>query len=118
MSKTDKTDPYWVKLHRYGIEDHDHRYGDCDYDPNHSLHDDTRTWRSRDYHYPDCSKIMPYRSYGYGDKWFPHPKALGGERTRQNRVARRTVKAQLHHGDYDGIATYGTGRSRALWEMY
>jgi len=26
MSRTDKTDPFWVKVQRYGVEDHDHRH--------------------------------------------------------------------------------------------
>jgi hypothetical protein len=32
MSKTDKTDPYWVKVERYGVEHHDHRNTDCTMD--------------------------------------------------------------------------------------
>lgn len=33
MSRTDAHTPYWVKLHYEGVESHDHRHGDCDYDP-------------------------------------------------------------------------------------
>lgn len=109
MSRTDKTDPYFVKLHRYGIEDHDHSTHKCDYDPNENLHKNTRHR-----HWNSCSKQQRCVHY-YNDNWFGQPKAYREESIRQHRVSRRKVKSLLHKGRYEDIDNRGTGRSSAIW---
>jgi hypothetical protein len=79
MSHTDKTDPYWVKVARYGHEEHDHRDGVCE------LADGTAPkefwWR---FGWRSCHRELgEYSSYWFG--------AYGAEqdfRRRDERAAR------------------------------
>jgi hypothetical protein len=106
MSRTDKTDPYFVKLHRYGVEEHDHRTGICDYDPDENAHDPG-----------NCSKTQPIQRY-YADGWFERPKSVQIEANYQHRSERRKVKEMLAKGDYDSVPVHRTGRGNALWLSY
>lgn len=54
MSRTDKDRPYRVKLAEYGVVEHDHRFGPCDFDPEDPQRD--RDWRRRYKHWVKCNK--------------------------------------------------------------
>ncbi len=47
MSRTNKTDPFWVKSNRYGRERHEHRDGVCD------IAEGNQHWDS-------CNKEIPW----------------------------------------------------------
>jgi hypothetical protein len=116
MSRTDKTDPYYVKLHRYGVEEHDHINGECDYDPDENLHD-PGNWRARKYTWRSCTKTQPNASYTRNN-WFARPKAVRIVANYQHRSERRKVKEMLAKGEYDSVPMHRTGRGNALWICY
>lgn len=115
MSKTDKTHPYWVKLHRYGIEQHDHRKGECDYDPDENAHDPSGYSVGR--FYRGCGKAQPDWTW-YKNAWFPRPGAMRYEQKRQHRVARARVRDLIAHERYEDIDNHGTYRNNAMWVCY
>lgn len=110
MSRTDKTDPYFVKLNRYGVEHHDHRSGTCDYHSVPKQGTSQRPWSSG-----VCERRMPHEYWWDSNLW-GQAAAVRQESTRQNRVERRNVKAALASGDYDSVPKQGTGRSQAIWD--
>lgn len=114
MSHTDKTDPYYVKLNRHGVEYHDHRHGECDFDPDKYAHDPGAGHR---YWLFSCGLTQAYWDY-YDDEWFAQPKAIRRESKRQNRAERQRVRQAIHHERYDSLAPQGTGRSNAKWACY
>jgi hypothetical protein len=113
MSRTDKTDPWFVKLHREGVEYHDHSLGVCDFDRDFYKHDHDRLsrWRNR------CGLEQSDWSYTK-NPWFDQPKAVRQESKRQNRSERRRVRQDIHHGRYDALVKQGTGRNNAEWVCY
>lgn len=113
MSRTDKTDPYYVKLHREGVEQHDHRHGVCDFDRDFYKHDHDSLSRWRN----NCGLQQSYKNY-YDDGWFSQPKAVRQESKQQNRNDRRRVRQDIAHGRYDDLVKQQTGRNNANWVCY
>lgn len=61
MARTDAHTPYWVKLVQEGVEDHDHRYGVCDFEEDGLLAYHHQTWRvGRNHTYKKCKKYVKY----------------------------------------------------------
>jgi hypothetical protein len=112
MSRTDKTDPYYVKTHRYGIEKHNHSRGECDYDENEFAHGASKFPRWR---YGNTCTRSVWEPRGQYWKNFSRPSAVHHEATRQHRAKRRKVKAQIHHEKYEEIDNHGTERGDAEW---
>jgi hypothetical protein len=125
MSRTDKTDPEWVKLNRYGHESHDHTHGECDYRPRNNHH---RSWWPRERAYsprfrhtftwaikPRCDDEQPYRAY-YDSNWYWRPKGVRWEANRMHRAERQRVRMALRTGEED-IAPYRP-RGAAMWHYW
>jgi hypothetical protein len=120
MSKTDKTQPVWVKANdpQQHIEYHDHRHGICDieeYDP--------KKHRYITYWFNHCHRDLPrgrffYMSYPRGKSAQAYrAKDLGRERGELRRKIRDWMKSSLED-IYDD--EYGTNQHRhnALWEAF
>ncbi len=122
MAHTDKTDPYWVKVVRYGREEHNHTRGVCDYVPG-AMHtsnyprtestyrmvDGTeRTWRRT--HLPACAD----QGYWHEPIWFARCKSGGQRRKYENRLDRRRTRQALSQGE-DEIAPYRPRNSAMAW---
>lgn len=87
MSRTDKTDPYWVRLNAYGREDHDHRNGVCDldaFDPCGAPYG----WRHR-----TCGLRLPAGDEPSQTYW--STASVGYAANRTERAARGRLRTQL-----------------------
>ena len=110
MSRTDKTDPWWVKKNRYGIEHHNHENGVCDGVDNVT----SNGWWS-----VDCGKTFAdsWRGEYYNYCVGPMPKDARRHDRKQRRAADRkamqdalydpegwedTVPLNHRHGVYGG----------------
>jgi hypothetical protein len=62
MSKTDKTDPYWVKCLKYGTEVHNHIDGECRFEDVNVL---MMNWRARPWPAAPCELLAGYRGRRY-----------------------------------------------------
>lgn len=103
MSRTDKTDPYWVRVTRYGIEHHNHERGPCD------LHEwkPNLGWR---YNYAHCYRALDWRE---GQSFYSTRTAWAAnyyERSERNSV-RMALRKYM---DDDDIPDY-RHRHGALW---
>jgi hypothetical protein len=105
MSKTYKTDPYWVKLRKKRVarrEIHDHRDGLCDFD---EAIKQTRFWPRK------CGYTVSY--YGYNDgffevrsRWIKAEIALsrGAERAKLRKDRDELLKLDIENmQDYDVV---------------
>ena len=118
MSHTDKTQPYWVKLKQNPqdrVEEHDHRKGICDLDPNdNGSYGWTSQYCSYDFSraavqtaYQRCSEVEQlYRKKQNG-------KARGNLR-KNLRDIMKTSRADLEDCDYQSFPH----RHQALWDAY
>lgn len=107
MSRTDKTDPYWVKVERYGIEDHDHRNGVCDYEIS-SKEKGSPRWK-----YQSCEDTMS-GGWAYSSRYDERASVVKWWSNYFERSNRRETKRLLRKGDYDSIAPY-KNRHSAGW---
>lgn len=94
MSKTDKTDPFWVYIMRYGVEVHNHERGECDIEewtPGTSF---TNRWlRNRCW---KTSDGIHYRNSYAGSDYSPRYTA-----NRMERGARAKLRADCKKALYD-----------------
>lgn len=112
MSKTDKTDPWFVKKARYGVVEHDHRDGVCN-------GEQVVTWRDENY-YRQCSLELP-ASWWYDNYSLVYCGPMSKDERRVDRKKRRaadrtaminvkydpenwedTVDINHHHGLFGG----------------
>lgn len=77
MSRTDKDVPYRVHVVREGVERHDHRFGECDFEPRFWSRSewarlDTRGWRYRQ----PCGLEQPVSRYSWTLRYYPRNEAV------------------------------------------
>lgn len=95
MSRTDKTDPYWVKAQRYGVVRHNHVSGVCE------VSTERRWW------HPTCWLEVPdtvEKPFWQESppRWYVHMTWWGPERARESRLLREEIKA--YRGGEDDLS--------------
>lgn len=88
MSKTDKTDPYWVKEMYERVEYHDHRNGVCDIDE--YIFGGRHTWGQRRW-----NGCCFYQLVRYDNKTFGRPSADSEWMRIENRRKRRADRVKM-----------------------
>jgi hypothetical protein len=121
MSKTDKTDPVWVKLRRESparVEFHNHNNGVCNF---------TEWYNSEMTFYPYSQRACGYTVsyYGYHAGFYarpPHGKWYRRDFYGRERAKLRKAKHEMRKLSREDIEDYDIEsrqhRHSALWEMY
>lgn len=120
MSRTYKTDPYWVKIKKSKIakEYHDHSLGECDFDPNPGRK--CFYWKTKN----NCGYTISYYAY-HGGFWARgYASWLHSEIKADNGSARTELRkdvTEMKKLSFDDIKDYDVVNPRhrhsAIWNM-
>lgn len=120
MSKTDKTDPYWVKRFIYGEIRHNHSKGECRYETIDSLK--ASGVMSGSYRWSDapCEFYAGYRSRKYlanAALWGRHGCIKEKAALQESRARAQTRKSlrEALKGDVEAVVEPTRHRHNAVW---